>query len=73
MLRKLDHIPDGLLDAHATRLHAILGGPTLLHLPGRRPGPLFVSVMMHGNETTGWEAVRAILARVDAAGGDPAA
>ena len=61
MLKQLDHIPSGLLDLPATQLEAVLGGPTLIHLDGRRPEPLLVSVLMHGNETTGWEAVRRLL------------
>lgn len=61
MLKELDHIPPGLLDLEATQLQAALGGPTLIHLEGRRQAPLLVTVLMHGNETTGWEAVRALL------------
>ncbi len=61
MLRELDHLPEGLLDLQANRLQDRLQGPTLIHLPGRREPALLVSVLMHGNETTGWEAVRALL------------
>jgi succinylglutamate desuccinylase len=46
-------------------LFQVLGGPTLIHLAGRRAEPLFVSVLMHGNETVGWEAVRRLLARYE--------
>lgn len=61
MLRILDHLPPGLADCPAEGLEEALGGPTLLHLPGERPDPLFLSVLLHGNEITGWEAVRGIL------------
>ena len=61
MLRQLDHIPDGLLQLDAHELYAKLGGPTLIHLSGRRTPALFVSVLMHGNETTGWSAMRQLL------------
>ena len=61
MLKVLDHIPAGLLERDATELHHILDGPTLIHLAGRRPEPLFVSVLLHGNEVVGWEAVRRLL------------
>lgn len=54
-------IPDGLLDLPASRLHEKLSGPTLFQLPGEDPRPLFISVLLHGNETTGWDAMRAIL------------
>ena len=61
MLTVLESIPEGLLECDATRLHEILAGPTLIHLPGRRTPPLFVSVLLHGNEDAGWLAARAIL------------
>ncbi|MFW5816473.1 MAG: M14 family metallopeptidase [Wenzhouxiangella sp.] len=57
----LDHLPEGLLEQPATELHRYLDGPTLIHLPGRRPQPLFVSVLQHGNEVSGWDAVRRLL------------
>lgn len=62
-LTTYEHLPAGLLDLEAGRLHERLTGPTLIHLPGRRPEPLFVSVLLHGNEDTGWEAMRQVLAR----------
>lgn len=61
MLQVYDQIPAGLLDLAAERLHEILPGPTLIHLPGRRPAPLFASVLLHGNEETGWLAAREVL------------
>lgn len=57
----LDQLPEGLLDSPASELHRILDGPTLIHLPGRRPQPVFVSVLQHGNEISGWDAVRRLL------------
>lgn len=61
MLNELNTIPEGLLSLPARRLHEKLAGPTLIHLPGRHPEPLFVSVLLHGNEDTGWEAMRELL------------
>jgi hypothetical protein len=63
MLRTLEAPPAGLLDAQPADLQALFGAPTLLHLPGRRPEPLFVSVLLHGNEDTGYFAVRDLLRR----------
>lgn len=60
-LHVLDHLPAGLLELEARELHTRLPGPTLIHLPGRRERPLFVSVLLHGNETSGWEAMREVL------------
>lgn len=54
-------LPDGLLDLEANQLHALLPGPSLIHLPGRRPEVLFVSILLHGNEDTGWLAIREVL------------
>jgi succinylglutamate desuccinylase len=61
MLNETDVLPDGLLELAAEGLAELLGGPTLIHLPGRRPEPLFVSVLAHGNETTGFNAVQSLL------------
>lgn len=63
MLNILDHLPDGLLAAEPAELVRVLGGPTLIHLPGRRSRPLFVSTLLHGNEDTGWLAARELLRR----------
>ncbi len=63
LLQQLCEIPEGLLETDAHGLDATLGAPTLLHLPGRREPALFISVLMHGNETVGWDAVRLLLGR----------
>jgi Succinylglutamate desuccinylase / Aspartoacylase family len=63
MLNQLPALPPGLLSLEAEQLYQVLNGPTLIHLPGCREPPLFVSVLLHGNETTGWEAMRGLLQR----------
>lgn len=60
-LTVLDELPEGILKANATELHHHLSGPTLIRLQGERKDVLFVSVLLHGNETTGWDAVREVL------------
>lgn len=60
-IRTLNGIPDGLLTAGAADLADLLGGPSLIHLSGRRPEPLFVSVLLHGNEDVGFRAVQQLL------------
>jgi hypothetical protein len=62
MLQELHSLPSGLLETDSRGLEAALGQPTLIHLPGDREPPLFVSVLMHGNEPVGWDAIRALLA-----------
>jgi succinylglutamate desuccinylase len=63
MLTVLDRLPPGLLEVAASDLHRLLPGPTLIHLPGRREPPLFVSVLLHGNEDTGLAAMQTLLSR----------
>jgi hypothetical protein len=69
VLRELDALPEGLLELPAEALHGALGGPTLVHLAGQREPALFVSILLHGNETTGWEAVRSWLRGFEPGGG----
>ncbi len=61
MLRIYDRLPEGFLQARPRQLEQVLGGPSLIHLPGLRQAPLFVSVLLHGNETTGIDAIQAVL------------
>jgi len=61
MLNIINTIPEGLLDLTAPELHTLLPGPSLLHLNGHRKEPVFVSVLLHGNEHTGWESMRKLL------------
>jgi len=63
MLTVLEHLPDGFLEAKACELHTILPGPTLIHLAGRRPQPLFASILLHGDEDVGLRAVQDLLRR----------
>lgn len=57
----LDDMPEGLLQVKACDLHDYLSGPTLIRLQGKRKDVLFVSILLHGNETTGWDAIRELL------------
>jgi succinylglutamate desuccinylase len=61
MLDIFDRIPDGLLDLESTQLWQLLKHPTLIHLEGDRQPALFVSILLHGNETTSWLAMRELL------------
>jgi len=61
MLRIVDALPDGFVEAQPDQLDELLGGPTLIHLSGRRQPALFVSLMLHGNEPTGLFAMQALL------------
>jgi len=67
-LRCHQGLPEGFLDATARDVHALLGGPTLIELPGRRGPALFVSVLQHGNEDTGLLAIQQVLRRFEQRG-----
>ncbi|MCY3803843.1 MAG: succinylglutamate desuccinylase/aspartoacylase family protein [Gammaproteobacteria bacterium] len=54
--------PD-VLECAAPQLANVLSGPTLFDLGKPGKDPLFVSVLLHGNETSGWEAVRKLFLR----------
>lgn len=60
----LDHystFPHSLLDVPSHQLWRHLKGPSLFRIEGRNDQPLFVSVLLHGNEDTGWQAVQSVL------------
>jgi len=63
MLRVLNDLPPGFLHAAPSELNSLLGGPTLLHLSGRRDPAVFVAILLHGNEGTGLRAVQRVLAQ----------
>ena len=54
-------LPDSLAAVPATALAEELGGPTLFDLRKGNHAPLFVSVLLHGNEISGWDALRGLL------------
>ncbi len=60
-LKQLDYLPKGLLEISSKDLHTILAEPTLIHLSGKQAAPLFVSVLLHGNEPTGFMAIQLLL------------
>jgi hypothetical protein len=61
MLNIVTELNETILGLPAHRLHEELPGPTLVQLKGEREPELFLSVLLHGNESTGWEVVRNIL------------
>jgi succinylglutamate desuccinylase/aspartoacylase family protein len=63
MLKIVNELSDKILSLPAHRLHEELPGPTLVHLKGKKEPALFLSVLLHGNENSGWEVVKNILAK----------
>ncbi|WP_331001623.1 M14 family metallopeptidase [Methylicorpusculum oleiharenae] len=60
-LKQYDFLPEGVLDATPELLVNHLPQPALIHLSGKQAAPLFVSVLLHGNEPAGLLAVQALL------------
>lgn len=61
MLSEMNHIPDAFLTASAEELVDVLESPTLFHIEGSNPQPVFICTLLHGNETTGLYAVQRLL------------
>ena len=56
------HHPDpSLWEVPAEALAMKLDGPTLIHIAGAKQPELFVSVLLHGDENSGWDGVRQLL------------
>jgi hypothetical protein len=66
-LKVYDHFPSQLRGAGVADLWRHLACPSLFHIKGRRPEPLFVSVLLHGNEDTGWDAIQLLMAQYEKA------
>ena len=65
-LRVETTLPRALTELPAAALADALGGPTLFDLRRTGEPPLFVSVLVHGNETSGWDAVRRLRSELTA-------
>lgn len=61
-------LPEGFLEAMPRDMEELLGAPSLIHLEGRDPRPLFVSALLHGNEHSGLIAVQALVKKYQEAG-----
>ncbi|VAW65324.1 Uncharacterized protein Clim_1224 [hydrothermal vent metagenome] len=61
MLDQYNELPEGFLSASPKTLHQVLRKPSLIHLQGRQSQPLFISTLLHGNETTGFYALQKLL------------
>ena len=60
-LRVLDSVPKALLDVDVRHVADVLPHPTLIHLAGQRQPALFVSALLHGDESVGLVAVQRLL------------
>ena len=62
-LKQINSFPQKLLDVTSEELYTIFPEPTLLHLQGKRPEPVFISILLHGNESTGLYVIQNLLKR----------
>ena len=60
-LRFLTELPDGFVDLQVENITSLFPEPTLIYLQGDKPLPLFVSILLHGNEFSGLKAVQALI------------
>lgn len=66
-LRFADRLPATIAALAATELAEALGGPTLFDLRKAGRPPLFLSVLLHGNEPSGWDALRQLRGELERA------
>ena len=64
-LKQLETFPKELLDICVEELYTIFPEPTLLHLQGMRSETVFISVLLHGNESTGFYVIQDLLRRYE--------
>ncbi len=56
-----ESLPDGFFESEPHTAFEIFEGPTLIHLRGESDTTVFISTLLHGNEHTGYEALKSIL------------
>ena len=61
----LEQLPDDFLTLEPFNIRQVFPTPTLLHLKGNKSPPLFVSILLHGNEITGLKAMQSVLSRYE--------
>ncbi len=57
-LEHLDYIPEKLADISPRDIKQVFPRPTLINVPGKRDEPVFISTMLHGNETTSFRVLQ---------------
>lgn len=60
-LNTVTSLPPGFLQCQSTDLADTLPGPTLIHLSGCNTRPVFISILLHGNEPVGLQAIQSVL------------
>lgn len=65
MLNEINTLPAGFLEVDHKNIQELLKSPTLIHLQGENPQPLFISTILHGNEDTGLIALQSFLKKYE--------
>ena len=66
MIEKFDRLhglPEGFFDITTANIRSLFPNPTLIQLDGADHRPLFISILLHGNEFTGLQVMQQILAK----------
>ena len=58
ILDRLDRLPEALAHIAPTEIRTVFPNPTLISIPGEKPEPVFVSTLLHGNETTSFDVLQ---------------
>ena len=60
-LNIINEVPERLYTCDVKDVHDVLGGPTIMHLKGEKSEALFLSSLLHGNETTSFLVLQKLL------------
>lgn len=58
---QLNALPEGFFNIDATNIRSLFPRPTLIHLQGENRKPLYISILLHGNEYSGLAVMQKIL------------
>ncbi|NTV98695.1 MAG: succinylglutamate desuccinylase [Chlorobiaceae bacterium] len=61
LLSMMDGLPAGFEKIPVTELDTLFPGPSLIRIRGKKEPPLFISVLLHGNEISGFLALQEVL------------
>ena len=61
MITILDKIPSDFYTSKPKNLWKIFDTPTLIKIPGKNKETIFISTLLHGNETSGFYAIQKLL------------
>jgi succinylglutamate desuccinylase len=65
MLNIIHKVPTGLLDVPIENFYEVIPAPSLLYIQGQKKQPLFISILLHGNEDTGLLAIQTLLRKYE--------